>query len=204
MNKDFTYNAEEHKGFYKGKQIPSITQLIAIKFPMESSIPEERLAKASERGKKIHEDIELFNKGVVDHCETSEGHSYELIIKKFGFSVYDTEKQVLIENGDGEIIAFGTFDIILKDQEGNLSLNDIKTICQFDNEKVSLQCNMYAFAYEQEYEVKINSLNGIWVRDNEKEHIAQLKPLKRLDNSIVYHEIVDLVKEWHKRNDTQS
>lgn len=198
--KDFTYNAQEHKGFYKGKQIPSITQLIAIKYPLDCDIPEERLAKASERGKAIHNDIELFNKGVVDRCETKEGHSYELIIKKFGFKIYDTEKQVFITKGV-EIIAFGTLDIVLQDNNGDLSIDDVKTICQFDNEKVGLQCNMYALAYEQQYEVEIKKLNGIWVRDNEKEHICQLRPLKRLDNDIVFKEVVELVEEWHKRNE---
>lgn len=199
--KDFTYDAENHKGYYKGKQIPSVTQLIAIKFPMDNSIPEERLAKASERGKRIHNDIELFNKGVVDHCETTEGHSYELIIKKFGFSIYDTEKQVFIRDKNDDIIAFGTLDIVLKDNNGNLSVDDIKTICQFDNEKVGLQCNIYALAYEEEYQVKIKNLNGIWVRDNEKDHIAQLRPLKRLDNSVVYKEVVELVEKWHEQNE---
>lgn len=196
---DFTYNAQEHKGYFKGKQIPSITQLIAIKYPLDCDIPEDRLAKASERGRAIHNDIELFNKGVNEHCETKEGHSYELIIKKFGFTIYDTEKQVFIRKGD-EIIAFGTLDIVLKDKDNNLSVDDIKTICQFDNEKVGLQCNMYALAYEQEYEVKIKNLNGIWVRNNEKEQICQLRPLKRLDNEIVFNEVVELVKEWNRRN----
>lgn len=201
--KDFTYDAENHKGYYKGKQIPSITQLISLLYPMDENIPEERLEKASEKGKKIHNDIELYNKGILDKCETTEGHYYELIMKKFGFSVYNTEKQVFIYDRKDDIIAFGTLDIILE-KDSDLSVVDIKTICQFSNEKVALQCNMYKLAYEQCTTEKISSLFGIWVRDNEKEHICQLRPLKMLDNTDIYGIVAKLVKEWHEKNETRS
>lgn len=199
----FEYDKENHKGYVNGKLIPSITQLLAIMFPM-GEIPADRLEKASERGIKVHEDIELFNQGLKEHCETQEGKNYELLANAYGLKVYDSEQQILLTDDDGEIIAYGTLDVIFeitKDTDfaktGELVLSDFKTVAQFNNEKVEWQVNFYALGYEELNIVKIHKVSGIWLRDD----IKQLRLLKKYDREIVRTKLYELVQEWRKNNE---
>lgn len=201
----FTYDAEKHLGFVDGKLIPSITQLLDLDFPM-GNISESVLKQASERGSFIHHDIELYNQGAIERCNTASGVNYQRLVKSFSMGVFDTEKQVLIKDESGEIIAYGTLDIVLAVNEdnlfakkGELVLADVKTVSQFNNAKVELQTNMYAFGYEQMGIAKIDKLAGIWVRTNEKENIAQIRVFEKYDADKTYKIIVDLVNHWKEK-----
>lgn len=199
----FTYDKENHKGYVNGKLIPSITQLLAIMFPMEEDIPADKLEKAAERGTNVHNDIELFNKGLIEHCETKEGKNFEILANVYGLKIYDSEQQVLLTDDNGEIIAYGTLDAIFeitKDTQfankGELVLSDYKTVAQFDNQKVEWQTNFYALGYEETNICKIHKVCGIWLRDD----ISQIRLLKKLDRSVVSQKLYELVEEWNKRN----
>lgn len=202
--KDFIYNADEHIGTYKGRVVPSITQLLALEYPI-GDISQSVLERASEKGTMVHSDIELFNKGLKEHCETEEGHNYELLMKNFNFVPYETEQQVFILDDDGEVITYGTLDLIAKFLENSfifeketLALCDIKTVSQFYNEKVAWQTNMYRLAYKQTFGKEIGALFGIWLRENEKDHICQLRPLDMLDDKQVYEKVVSLANRWQE------
>lgn len=198
----FTYDKETHKGYVDGKLIPSITQLLAIMYPMEE-IPFERLEKAAERGTQVHEDIDLFNKGLKEHCETREGKNYEILANVYGLKIYDSEQQILLTDDDGEIIAYGTLDAIFeitKDtgfaNKGELVLGDFKTVAQFVNEKVEWQVNFYAIGYEELNICKIHKVCGIWLRDD----IKQIRPLKKMDRQVVKAKLYELVELWKAKN----
>lgn len=198
----FTYDKETHKGYVDGKLIPSITQLLAIMYPMEE-IPFERLEKAAERGTQVHEDIDLFNKGVKEHCETREGKNYEILANVYGLKIYDSEQQILLTDDDGEIIAYGTLDAIFeiaKDtgfaNKGELVLGDFKTVAQFVNDKVEWQVNFYAIGYEELNICKIHKVCGIWLRDD----IKQLRLLKKMDREVVKAKLYELVELWKAKN----
>ena len=199
----FRYDSENHKGYVDDKLIPSITQLLAIMFPMEE-IPMDRLEKAAVRGTNVHEDIETFNHGIKEHCETKEGKNYEILANVYGLNVYDSEQQVLLSDDNGEIIAYGTLDVIFKiakdtnfAKKGELVLGDYKTVAQFDNEKVEWQVNFYALGYEELNKCKINKVCGVWLRDD----IKQIRLLKKLDHDIVANKLYELVQEWRKNNE---
>lgn len=198
----FTYDKETHKGYVNGKLIPSITQLLAIMYPMEE-IPFERLEKASEKGTQVHQDIELFNKGISEHCETKEGKNFEILVNVYGLKIYDNEQQLLFADDNGEIIAYGTFDAIFettKDtsfaNKGELVLADYKTVAQFINEKVEWQVNFYALGYEETNICKIHKVCGIWLRDD----IKQIRPLKKMDREVVKAKLYELVELWKAKN----
>ena len=198
----FTYDKKNHKGYVNGKLIPSITQLLAIMFPMEE-IPFDRLEKAANRGTKVHNDIELYNQGLKDHCETKEGKNYEILANVYGLKVYDSEQQLLFADDNGEIIAYGTLDIIFeitKDTNfakiGELVLGDYKTVAQFEKEKVEWQTNFYALGYEETNICKIHKVCGIWLRDD----IKQIRPLKKMDHQVVKAKLYELVELWKAKN----
>lgn len=201
----FTYDKKTHKGYVDGKLIPSITQLIALEYPM-ADIPADRLEKASERGNKVHEDIELFNQGLKEHCETQEGANFECLSNAFGLKIYDSEQQILLTDDDGEIIAYGTLDAIFKitkDTElaktGETVLGDFKTVAQFDNKKVELQVNLYALGYEELNKVKIDKVCGIWLRDETK----QIRVLKKWETNDIKAKLYELVEKWGVTNATK-
>ena len=198
----FTYDKETHKGYVDGKQIPSITQLLAIMFPM-GDIPQDKLEKAAERGTLVHSDIELFNQGIKEHCETLEGKNFEILANVYGLKIYDSEQQILISNDEGEIIAYGTLDAIFKitkdtmfAKKGELVLGDYKTVSQFDNTKVEWQTNFYALGYQELNNCKIDKVCGIWLRDDTK----QIRLLNKLDTQVVKNKLYELVVEWNKNN----
>lgn len=201
----FRYDNENHKGYVDDKLIPSITQLLAIMFPMEE-IPMDRLEKAAARGTNVHEDIELFNQGVKEHCDTTEGKNFEILATVYGLTPFDSEQQILLTDDDGKIIAYGTLDSIFKiskdtnfAKKGELVLSDYKTVSQFDNEKVEWQVNFYALGYEELNKVKIDKVCGIWLRDD----IKQIRPLKKLDRQVVSNKLQELVNEWNKKNEVE-
>lgn len=199
----FRYNAETHQGFWNDKLIPSITQLISLVYPMSENINDNVLAKASKRGTAIHEDIEKFNMGAIDKCETIEGQHYAKLIELLGLKIVDTEKQVLIRDENDNVIAYGTLDQVLiatKDtdfaEKGDIVLLDTKTVSQVENEKVEMQVNMYAFAYEIMEDKNINKLGCVWVRGEE---IAQVRPLHKWESSKTYLTIEELVGKWYEQ-----
>ena len=201
----FRYDVENHKGYVGDKLIPSITQLLAIMFPM-GEIPADRLERAASRGTNVHSDIELFNKGIKEHCETKEGKNFEILANAYGLKPYDSEQQILLTDDDGQIIAYGTLDEIFKiakdtnfAKKGELVLGDYKTVAQFDNEKVEWQVNFYALGYEELNNVKIDKVCGIWLRDETK----QIRALNKLDKQVVKNKLYELVAEWNKKNEME-
>lgn len=113
MEEVFEYNKETHKGFVNGVLVPSITQLVALRFPM-GNIKKSVLDNASDRGTSIHEDIELYNIGISAEPLTEEGKNWKSFIRLVGIEIVDTEKMVFIRDYDGHIIAYGTFDTLFR------------------------------------------------------------------------------------------
>ena len=57
----FTYDEEKHLGYYNGKPIPSVTQLVNLVYPMNENIPMDRLQNAATKGTELHEGLLTLN-----------------------------------------------------------------------------------------------------------------------------------------------
>lgn len=219
MEKGFVYDRENHIGYFNGKVIPSITQLLAIKYPLVG-VSQELLDKASAYGTNVHTDCEMVANGL---CEpnTLEGLNFQNIFATLGFVSVVTEKQVLFFNDLQEVIAYGTYDgiyqatkniyfdpkeksICCKDQpnendillfkENELVIYDIKTTSTFDTEKVSLQTSLYALAEEN---IVVDKAVGLWLRETK----AQIKFLN-LDREYAQITLNELLESWKERNES--
>lgn len=220
----FRYDPNEHKAYFNGKLIPSITQLVDIEMPLSTNIDKETLKKASERGTKIHDDIERYCGGYIDEPITQEGKNYKNLVEKFDLEIVDNEITMLFRNEKNEIIAYGHADGIWKAKsyiyfntkgelkverepnfnggekiivsKGDYVLYDNKTTCEFYTIKTELQCNLYSISDTlKEKGIEIKHLFGVWLRDEK----AQLRPLC-LNKEKAKLDFSRLLKEWEEFN----
>lgn len=226
--KDFVFDKENHIGYFKGKVVPSITQLVGILFPM-GNIKDEVLNKASERGTKVHEDIDNFNLGLVSACGTKEGKNWVLLMKSLGFVSVASEFEVLYKDDEGNVIAYGHADQLLQAKsyvyldntgklrvedeptfeggetilyaKGDIILNDNKTVSQFDNNKVELQLNLYAIG-----EIE-NAVDDFYLKKTSKligtwvrDDKAQIRPLNLWEKAKATDTLKGLIEVWKESN----
>jgi len=199
FNKDlFEYDEINHLGYYEGKLIPSVTQLLEMLFPLNDDIPSDRLQKASEKGTEIHNKIAQLNevfrdctdeeyeqllKDAIEYALKSgmqELIDYVSLLKAYKLIPYASEKMVFLLDEKQDIICYGTLDFIAKAKEtikfgentlfekGEYYLFDFKTTSIFATEKTSWQTMIYKLAFEQGNPISINKNFGIWLRDGIK------------------------------------
>lgn len=219
MEKDFVYDESTHSATFKGKPIPSITQLVALRFPIPKSIKKEVLENASDRGTFIHKDIENTCVDILYDPQTQEGKNFKKLITTYNLLPICNEVLVFVHDDNGNIVAYGHIDGIFQcgsyvyfdtsntlrvEAEpsftggekiiysvGDYILYDNKTVAKFENDKVALQENLYRLA-DLSYPVKHNA--GIWVRDDK----VQLRPLPSENVKGLF---LELLAEWHEIND---
>jgi hypothetical protein len=124
--------------------------------PDYSSIPEDVLQKAAERGSKVHKDIELYCKG-----QTVEQTTEVKAFKQLGIPILANEYLI----SDNTTVA-SSIDIVAdSSQDGYVDLIDIKTTSTLHNEPLSWQLSIYAYLFEQQNPtLKVNMLYGLHIR----------------------------------------
>lgn len=214
--KYFEYHEKEHLGFYKGVLVPSATQLIGIAFPL-GNIPQGNLEKASVRGTVIHEMVEEINK-----CDNYEEQrklaygtgnkdliNYTRLLKTFNLRAVKCEELVFLLDEDGELICYGHYDMILQSygqtdfsDYGKNYMFDLKTVAEFEDEKVKLQTEIYRTAYNQRHPHELDmETGGIHLRDEKaKIHFWEKT---RTDSEVISicKQLKVLWKEERERND---
>lgn len=160
----FNYDAETHTGTYNGKFVPSVSKLVNVAFPLSTNIPTEHLEKASVRGTNIHEMVEELNKcenyeemkKLAYGTENQDLINYTRLLQTFKLRALKCEERVFLLDEDGELITYGHYDMILESLEDTPMLEkdecvmfDLKTVSEFEDEKVKLQTEIYRTAYQQ-------------------------------------------------------
>lgn len=163
------YDDEAHCYIYEGMILPSITQILQIKFGKKYDGIETRvLNRAAEKGTLIHKAIEKL-------CKTGEVEDYKevrnflFLQKHYEFNVIDNEVPVVLFKNDIPIAA-GRLDLVLEINNG-LYLGDIKRTSILDKEYLGYQLNLYRIAYQQCYEKTIKGLRGIHLRDDKRKFV---------------------------------
>lgn len=174
------YIDEIHQYLVDGLCIPSITQLIKIKFGNKyNGISKEVLQKAANKGSEMHEAIELYEKEGKE-SDIPELRNYKFLKKHYKWEVLQSEIPIIlfwnfndnrlatkeeIEEGIATPIAAGRLDQLIKIIEEK-GINDLKRTSTFDKDYVALQTNLYRIGYQQSYDEKIDFVSGIHLRDN--------------------------------------
>jgi hypothetical protein len=179
------YIDETHTYLVNGVIVPSITQILKIKFGNKyNGISKEVLNRAAELGTAVHKSIEDYEKLGLE-SEVKELRNYKFLKKHYKFECKDNEVPIIffwnyeedrpatpeeIESGIAVPVAAGRLDLVLEETE-KIGLGDIKRTSALDKEYVAYQLNLYRIAYQQCYGIAIKFLKALHLRENTRKYI---------------------------------
>ena len=172
------YIDETHTYIADGVIVPSITQILQVKFGNKyNGISRATLDNAARKGTALHRAIEeLCTTGEVEKTLKVLYHkeikNFSFLQRKYGFSVVNNEVPVILFK-DNEPIAAGRLDLVLcqTDELIHYGLADIKRTATLDKEYLAYQLNLYRIAYMQRYGTDIDFLKGIHLRDDTRKYV---------------------------------
>lgn len=171
LGRTLEYIDETHTYIYDGIILPSITQILKIKFGNKyNGVSETVLQRASEKGNAVHKSIEDYEKNNIDNPNIKELRNYKFLKSQYHFECVDNEIPIVLFKNDKPICA-GRIDLILKEKE-KYGIGDIKRTSVFDKEYVAYQTNLYRIGYQQSYGIKIEFLKGVHLRENVRKYIS--------------------------------
>ncbi len=157
------YIDEIHQYLVDGICVPSITQILKIKFGNKyANVDKKVLDNAAEKGTRIHTAIEEYEKWKIEDISCQELKDYKFLKKTYKFKCLDNEVPVILFK-NGKPIAAGRLDLVLE-LDSKKGLGDIKRTSILDKEYLGYQLNLYKIAYEQCYDAKIEFLKGLHLR----------------------------------------
>lgn len=158
------YIDDTHTYLVDGIIVPSITQLIKMKFKNKyDAVPKKVLKKAADKGTAMHLAIELYEKEGKE-SDLVELKNYKFLKKHLKWKVIASEIPIILFYND-EPIAAGRLDQVIE-MNGKKGINDLKRTASFDKEYVALQTNLYRIGYKQSYGSEIDFVSGLHLRDN--------------------------------------
>lgn len=163
------YFDDEHQYIVNGICVPSITQILKVKFGNKySGVDNETLKRASEMGTAVHKAIEEYCKEGIE-SEYPELRNFKFLKKKFNFDVLENEVPVILFF-EGVPLVAGRLDLVLMEGE-RTGLADIKRTSTLDKEYLAYQLNLYRIAYRQSYGIEADFLKGIHLREQTRKYV---------------------------------
>lgn len=161
---ELEYIDETHTYLVDGIIVPSITQILKIKFGKKyEGIDKAVLQRAADKGTEVHEAIEkLCKTGEVE--ELKEVKNFIFLQKQYKFEVLDNEIPIILFKDD-EPIAAGRLDLVLK-MDDKVGGGDIKRTSALDKEYLAYQLNLYRIGYRQCYGIEWEFLKGFHLRED--------------------------------------
>lgn len=179
------YIDDEHLYLVDGLIVPSITQMLKPKFGNKYAFVNKKvLDEASRKGTEVHSAIEDFCRKGIDNKDCKELQNFKFLKKSYNFDVIDNEVPVILFDND-EPIGAGRMDLVLC-MNGDIGIADIKRTSTLDKEYLTYQLNLYRLAYQQCYDIEINFLKGVHLREDKRKFVDI--PIKE--------NILDFVKEF--------
>ena len=164
------YIDESHTYLCDGIILPSITQILKIKFGKKyDTVSQEVLQRASELGTATHKAIEDYCKLGIE-ADSKELRNFKFLQKQFNFEVIDNEVPIILFY-EGKPVACGRLDLVLGDEKLGLMLGDIKRTSVLDKEYLVYQLNLYKIGYEQCYQNEIKALKGLHLREDVRKYV---------------------------------
>ena len=163
------YYDDEHVYICDGIIVPSITQILKLKFGGKyDHVSSQTLQRAAEKGTEVHEAIENYCKHGTESVLV-EVRNFKFLQKQYGFEVLDNEVPVILFKDD-EPIAAGRLDLVLE-MDGRIGGGDIKRTSTLDKNYLAYQLNLYRIAYLQCYGVAWEFLKGVHLRENVRKFV---------------------------------
>lgn len=163
------YIDETHTYIYDGVVLPSITQILKVKFGNKyNGIPKETLERASVQGTAVHKAIEDYEQNGIE-SELPELRNYKFLKRAYNFECIGNEIPIVLFK-DGEAVACGRLDLVIKEGE-KIGLGDVKRTSALDKNYLAYQLNLYRIAYQQCYGTPIEFLKGLHLRENIRKYV---------------------------------
>ena len=163
------YLDSDHVYLCDGQIVPSITQMLKHRFGGKyDGISKATLNNASKLGTAVHEAIQRFCEQGKE-VELPEIRNFKFLQKQYGFTVLENELPVILFKDDKPIGA-GRLDLVIEMNEDR-GLADIKRTSTLDKEYLGFQLNLYRIAYQQCYDMEIEFLRGIHLRDDVRKFV---------------------------------
>lgn len=167
---DLEYINDTHTYLVNGEIVPSITQLLKIKFGNKyDGVSARTLQNASNLGTQVHEAIENFCR-YGEESDLKELKNFKFLQKHYGFKVKANEIPVILFKDD-EAIGAGRLDLVLTNSENKIGLADIKRTSTLDKDYLAHQLNLYRIAFEQSWNESICFLKGIHLREDVRKYV---------------------------------
>lgn len=184
------YFDDTHTYIYDGVILPSVTQIIKVKFGHKyDGVPAFVLQRASVKGTAVHSAIERYCK-FGEGSELPELYNFKFLRDHYGFKVLGNEIPIVLFQDDKPVCA-GRLDLVLE-QDGKTGLADIKRTYNLDKEYLAYQLNLYRLAYQQCYDTNIEFLKGVHLREEKRQYV---------DIPINEEMAWNLVKDWRNKNE---
>lgn len=166
---DLEYFDDTHTYLVDGVIVPSITQILKCKFGNKyDRVDSTTLQRASEKGTEVHEAIERYCK-TGEEKDLKELKNYKFLQKQYKFEVIENEVPVILFKDD-EPIGAGRLDIVMEMNEKR-GLADIKRTSALDKNYLAYQLNLYRIAYQQCYDLNIEFLRGLHLREDVRKFV---------------------------------
>lgn len=163
------YFDDTHEYLVDGVIVPSITQILKIKFGNKyDGVSKKVLNRAAEKGTEVHEAIERYCK-TGEISDLKEVRNFKFLQKQYKFEVLDNEVPIILFLND-EPVAAGRLDLVLK-LDNKIGGGDIKRTATLDKEYLTYQLNLYRIGYRQCYGVEWEFLKGIHLRDDTRKFL---------------------------------
>ena len=164
------YIDESHTYIFDGVILPSITQILKVKFGNKYlGVSNSTLERAANLGTEVHKAIEDYETKGIENIELKELRNYVFLKVRNNFKCLKNEVPIVLFLDDKPVAA-GRVDLILE-QNGQVGIADIKRTSTFDKEYVAYQTNLYRIGYQQTYGEDITFLRGLHLRDNTRKYI---------------------------------
>lgn len=169
------FNSVLHEYTLNKQKLQGITKVIHERlFPNEyKDVPEAILNKAAERGSRIHNAIELFERcGMpTDNCPELDSYLEEREKDGQDFLLNHRESEYIVTDSEQYASAI---DMVYQSSKGFI-LADIKTTYKLNIEYVSWQLSVYAYLFKLVNPTrKIAGLYAIWLR-GDKSKVVQVQ-----------------------------
>lgn len=164
------YRESDHTYWFGSLQLHGTSHLYGnhINPAKYEGIAPEVLKKAADRGTKVHEECEAYDRFGL--AESVEAENWAKIRREQAIEILDNE--FLVSDLTYYATKIDKVMIVGEEQEGLIDLGDVKTTSVLDKESLSWQLSVSAVLFElQNPHLKVRNLYGIWLRGNKKEFV---------------------------------
>ena len=184
------YRDEGHEYYVDGIRVPSITEMLKVKYGEKyAGVSEATLKRAADAGTAMHEAVQSY---VIfgDDDGSEELRNFRFLLKQYEMKAVASEVPVILYEAIDDPIAAGRLDLVLE-KDGNLGLGDLKRTSTLDREYLTYQLNLYKIAYEQTYHQKVEFLAGIHLRGEKRKLVTLPMNYKYAD---------EIITKWKEKN----